>query len=404
MLSPEIIVLVTIGVPALIGAVLLGWLWRTPTQRTVTGAAVGAVSAGLGALLFMVPLNFCTFEAERTTADAVFGAILVVLGAIIGLFAGRFIMRILTDGLSLRTLTEGQDSRGTFRNPIIPWVLLAPTLIILALFLYYPAIDNLRLSTLLARLGTNRTAFVCVDNFTKLLEPRQGYGQTVYATFLIAFFTVVIGLVLALFIAYMAYQPVKGANIYRTLLIWPYAISPTVAGIIFGMIFNEASGVMNHLIRAGGGTPVQWLQNSSIAPWTIILASVWKSMGFNILFYIAGLQNVSKDLTEAAAIDGANAWQRFRSIIIPMLSPITFFLVVTNISYAFFDTYGTIDFLTRGGPANATSTMIYRVVNDGINQRDLGSAAAQSLILFVIVIGITLIQFRTSGRRVNYGA
>ena len=168
------------------------------------------------------------------------------------------------------------------------------------------------------------------------------------------------------------------------------------------MVFNEASGVMNHLIRAGGGTPVQWLQDSTIAPWTIIAASVWKSMGFNILFYIAGLQNVSKDLTEAAAIDGANAFQRFRRVIIPMLSPITFFLVVTNISYAFFDTYGTIDFLTRGGPADATSTMIYRVVDDGINQRDLGAAAAQSLILFMIVIVITLIQFRTSGRRVNY--
>ncbi|MBK8136197.1 MAG: sugar ABC transporter permease [Chloroflexi bacterium] len=352
----------------------------------------------------MVPLNFCTFEAERTTTDAIFGLILIGLGMTIGLFAGRFVARLVQSGISLRTLTEGQESRGTFHGSVIPWVLLTPTLIVLALFLYYPAIDNLRLSTLLARLGTNRTAFVCVDNFTKLLEPRQNYGQTVYATFLIAIFTVVIGLALALFIAYMAYQPIRGANIYRTLLIWPYAISPTVAGIIFGMVFNEASGVMNHLIRAGGGTPVQWLQDSTIAPWTIIAASVWKSMGFNILFYIAGLQNVSKDLTEAAAIDGANAFQRFRRVIIPMLSPITFFLVVTNISYAFFDTYGTIDFLTRGGPADATSTMIYRVVDDGINQRDLGAAAAQSLILFMIVIVITLIQFRTSGRRVNYGA
>lgn len=403
MLSPEIVVLLTVAVPGLIGAALLSWR-RSPGQNVTTAAGLGAVFGGLGALLFMVPLNFCTFEADRTTADAVFGIILIAIGMTIGLFAGQFVTRILRSGLSLRSLTEGQESRGTFHSHVIPWALLLPTLIILALFLYYPAIDNLRLSTLLARLGTNRTAFVCVDNFTKLLEPRQNYGQTAYATFLIAFFTVVIGLALALFIAYMAYQPIKGANIYRTLLIWPYAISPTVAGIIFGMVFNEASGVMNHLIRAGGGTPVQWLQDSTIAPWTIIAASVWKSMGFNILFYIAGLQNVSKDLTEAAAIDGANAVQRFRRVIIPMLSPITFFLVVTNISYAFFDTYGTIDFLTRGGPADATSTMIYRVVDDGINQRDLGTAAAQSLILFAIVIGITLIQFRTQGRRVNYGA
>ncbi|NOG48172.1 MAG: sugar ABC transporter permease [Chloroflexi bacterium] len=176
---------------------------------------------------------------------------------------------------------------------------------ILALFLYAPALDNLRLSTLLARLGTDRTAFVCVDNFTKLLEPRQNYGQTLYATFLISFFTVIIGLAISLMIAYVAYQPVRGASIYRTLLIWPYAISPPVAGIIFGMVFNEGAGIMNHLIRSGGGVPVQWLQSASIAPWTIIAASVWKSMGFNILFYIAGLQNVPKDLIEAAAIDGA---------------------------------------------------------------------------------------------------
>lgn len=404
MLSPELIVVLTVAVPALVGALALGWGWRIPGTSAAAGGMIGALFGGIGGLLFMVPLNFCTFEEERSTTDGVIGIILIALGTIIGLYAGRFVARLVNSGISMRSLTEGQDSRGTFRNPIIPWVLLAPTLIILALFLYYPAIDNLRLSTLLARLGTNNTAFVCVDNFTKLLEPRQGYGGTVSATFLISFFTVVVGLGVALFIAYMAYQPIRGANIYRTLLIWPYAISPTVAGIIFGMVFNEASGVMNHLIRAGGGTPVQWLQNSSIAPWTIIVASVWKSLGFNILFYIAGLQNVSKDLMEAGAIDGANAWQRFWRITVPMLSPITFFLVVTNISYAFFDTYGTIDFLTRGGPAGATSTMIYRVVNDGINQRNLGTAAAQSLILFAIVIIITLIQFRTQGRRVNYGA
>lgn len=147
-----------------------------------------------------------------------------------------------------------------------------------------------------------------------------------------------------------------------------------------------------------------WLQDSNIAPWTIILASVWKSLGFNILFYIAGLQNVPDDLQEAANIDGANALQRFYYIVLPLLGPITFFLIVTNITYAFFDTYGTIDFLTRGGPAGATSTMIYRLVDNGLNQRDLGLAATQSLVLFAIVIVITVVQFRTSGRRVSYGA
>lgn len=401
MLPPEVIILLAVGLPALMGALLFGWLRRIPGGGAAGGAIIGALSGAIGSLFFMVPLNFCMFEEGRGANDAFIGVVLIVLGMVFGLFGGRFVERIVTGNLSLRNLTADQDSRGTFKNPVIPWVLLLPTLIILALFLYYPAIDNLRLSTLLARLGTNNTQFVCVDNFTRLMSPAQNYGTTIYATFLIAFFTVVLGLVLALFIAYMAYQPIRGGSIYRTLLIWPYAISPPVAGIIFGMIFNEASGAINHIIRASGGAPIQWLQNANIAPWTIILASVWKSMGFNILFYIAGLQNVSKDLTEAAAIDGANAFQRFWRITVPMLSPITFFLVVTNISYAFFETFGTIDFLTRGGPAKATTTMIYRIYED---QRNLGQAAAQSILLFGLVIIITIIQFRTSGRRVNYGA
>lgn len=398
MLPTELIVLLSIALPAIVGA---AWLFRG--ARTVTAAVIGAIFGGIGGALFMVPLNYCTFEAERTGTDVGFGIFLIGLGTLIGVGVGAGVNRIVSSGQGLRALTSEQHTAGTFRGTLIPFALLAPTLIILALFLYFPALDNLRLSTLLARLGTDRTAFVCVDNFTRLLDPRQGYGQTLWITFVISFFTVAIGLVLSLLIAYVAYQPIRGANIYRTLLIWPYAISPPVAGIIFGMVFNEASGIMNHLIRSGGGTPVLWLQDVNIAPWTIIVASVWKSMGFNILFYIAGLQNVPSDLLEAAAIDGANLVQRFRRVIIPLLSPITFFLIITNITYAFFETYGTIDFLTRGGPAGATSTMIYRIVDDGLNQRNLGSAAAQSLVLFSIVIIITLIQFRTSGRRVTYG-
>ncbi len=398
MLPPELIVVLTILIPGAIGA---GWLLRR--NRTGAAALIGGLSGGIGGLLFMVPLNFCTFEAKRSSTDVVFGVMLIALGMVTGIAIGSIIHQILLSGQGLRSLTREQNTAGTFKGTIIPFALLAPTLIILALFLYLPAIDNLRLSTLLARLGTDRTAFVCVDNFTKLLQPRQNYGGTLYATFLIAFFTVVLGLILSLLIAYVAYQPVRGASIYRTLLIWPYAISPPVAGIIFGLVFNPSAGIMNHLIRSAGGTPVEWLQNASIAPWTIIIASVWKSMGFNMLFYIAGLQNVPMDLVEAAAIDGANFVQRFRRVIIPMLSPITFFLVITNITYAFFDTYGTIDFLTSGGPAGATSTMIYRIVDDGIKKFDLGTAAAQSLVLFSIVILITLIQFQTRGRRVTYG-
>jgi sn-glycerol 3-phosphate transport system permease protein len=317
-------------------------------------------------------------------------------------------------------------------------------------------IETFRLSTLLTRLGAPRTRFVCVSNFTEFFEPssfdatsliilvlaimalgssqinrlrryegsglltygagtfltilwfsrilEEDYGEVMFNTFFISTAIVVIGLILGLAIAYLAFQDVKGAMIYRTLLIWPYAVSPAIAGIIFFVIFNPVSGILNHFIELMGGQGPEWI----IEPWwaraTIIITSVWKTLGYNILFYIAGLQTVPPDLVEAASIDGANAWQRFRNVIIPALSPITFFLIVTNLTYAFFNIFGTIDFLTRGGPTGATSVSIYEIVQLGIRKGDLGRASAQSLVLFLIVIGVTVFQFKTSGRRVTYGA
>jgi sn-glycerol 3-phosphate transport system permease protein len=402
MLPPEVIVILSIGIPVVLGALILTLWTRNAGYNRALTLVIGAAAGLIGGGLFMVPLNFCTFEPERVALDVAIGIFLIALGTTVMLVIGRTLLRIISAGFSMASMLEGQSSTGTFRGWLAPWLLLAPSLVILAAFLYYPAFDNLRLSTLLARLGTSRTAFVCVDNFTRLID--ADYGYTMSVTFGIAAAIVVIGLSISLVIAYMAYQPIRGGSIYRTLLIWPYAISPTVAGIIFALIFNESSGILNNTIRFLGGTPVQWLQNASIAPWTIIIASVWKSLGFSILFYIAGLQNVPSDLLEAAAIDGANILQRFRRIVIPMLSPITFFLVITNITYAFFDIFGTIDFLTKGGPAGGTTVMIYRIYDQGISKGDLGKAAAQSIVLFMLVIGITLVQFRTSGRRITYGA
>jgi len=263
-------------------------------------------------------------------------------------------------------------------------------------------IDNFRLATLLARLGTPRTVFVCVDNFTRLFQ--EDYYQVVFNTFVISGGIVVIGLVISLAIAYLAFQEVRGASIYRTLLIWPYAVSPAVAGIIFLVMFDPVAGVINHLIELLGGTGLEWIKDPWLGRFTIIAASIWKMLGYNVLFYLAGLQNVPKDLLEAAAIDGANAWQRFRRVTLPSLSPITFFLIVTNVTYAFFDIFGTIDFLTKGGPAGATEVMIYRIYQLGILRYDLGKAAAQSIVLFLLVIGLTVLQFRTTGQRVTYGA
>ncbi len=397
---PDASVLVQLIVPGLIGAGYLAYVFRQLGRPATQGAILGAIAGALGPLIFMLPLNFCMFEADRDPIDVAIGVALIAAGMAIGLGAVGYVARAR---FAARTLEAGQQQQqGIFRGRLVPFLLLAPTLIILAVFLYYPALDTFRLSTLLARLGTPRTRFVCVDNFSRLFS--DNYYQVLFNTAVISAGIVILGLIISLAIAYLAFQQVSGASIYRTLLIWPYAVSPPVAGIIFLVMFDPVAGVINHLIELAGGTGLEWIKDPWLGRFTIVAASIWKMLGYNVLFYLAGLQNVSKELLEAAAIDGANAWQRFRRVTIPLLSPITFFLVVTNVTYAFFDIFGTIDFLTRGGPAGATKVMIYEIYQLGILQYDLGKAAAQSIMLFLLVIGLTVLQFRTTGQRVTYGA
>lgn len=386
---------------ALIGALLLGIRLQVQHRRFAIGAGLGALSGVIGSQLFMLPLQYCTFDPERDPIDFAAGFLLVALGMIaviapVGWLADRWLTR------APRTPIAQQ---GTFKGRLTPILLLLPTVIILALFLYYPSLDTFRLSTLLARLGAPRTAFVCVDNFTRLVNDGD-YARVILITFGMSFAIVGISMALSLLIATAASQPIRGASIYRTLLIWPYAISPVVAGIIFLLLFNPTGGIINYALgRLNPDWGIPWLNNAAAAPWAVIIASVWKSLGFNVLFYIAGLQNVPKDLLEAASIDGANAVQRFRRIVIPLLSPITFFLIITNITYAFFESFGTIDALTPGGgPLESTTTMMYRIYEVGISNNDLGKGAAESILLFALVIGLTVLQFRTTARGVTYGA
>jgi len=299
-------------------------------------------------------------------------------------------------------LTRVENTPGTFPyQRYLPWMLLAPTLIVLILFLYYPFIDTFRLSTLVA--SRTKSAFICLDNFTALPNDAT-YMASVMRTFIFTGIIVVLGLAISLGIAIMAFQPVKGASIYRTLLVWPYAISPAVAGIIFRLLFNPQGGLINYLTRTLIGTEFDWLNSPTLAVGVVIMASIWTRLGFNILFYIAGLQSIPKDLQEAAGIDGANNLQRFWYVTLPLLSPITFFLVITNITFAFFEIFGTIDYLTEGGPLESTTVMIYNVFKTQQQALGLGKAAAQSIILFLLVVFITYWQFRTAERRVNYGA
>ncbi|MFS8908322.1 carbohydrate ABC transporter permease [Synechococcus sp. OH2] len=383
------------------GALWVGSRFRHIERPVLLGAALGGLAGGLGSLIFMVPLDFCTFAPERKAIDFAFGVGLVLAGMAIPLWPLLAWIRKEQER-RLGIPSAAPQERGIFKQGWLAWLLLLPTFTILVVFLYYPGLDTLRLSTLLTFVGAPRSRFVCVDNFTALLTDST-YLRSLGITFAISAAIVVLGLSGSLLIATLLYQPIRGAAIYRILLIWPYAISPAVAGIIFFIIFNPLGGVANYLLGLVGIPRLNWLSDPNLAPWVVIFASVWKQMGYNILFYLAGLQNLPKDLQEAAAIDGAGALRRFFAITLPLLSPITFFLVITNMTYAFFDIFGTIDLLTAGGPSGSTSVLIYEIYKIGVSSGNLGRAAAQSIVLFLIVVGLTILQFRTTERHVTYG-
>ncbi len=396
-LSPTLIT----ALVALLGAGVLAVRFRRGLllQAGIAGGAAGA----LGTLLLMGPLGFCTFEAERTALDLALGALLIAVAAGFFLWVVQGILARLQAGEPL--IPPAETYPGVFRNrwaPLFAFLCLLPTLVILSVFHYTPLVQTFSLSTRLVRLGAPRTRGVCLDNFTTLLRDPD-YWYSLFITFVIAVGVVAVATSFGLLIAQMANLPICGASVYRALLIWPIAISPVVAGVLFQLMLNPLSGIVNHLLESSVGVRVPWLGNAPFATLSIILTAAWNQMGFTILFYIAGLQNVPKSLLEAAAIDGANAVQGFFRITLPLLSPFTFFLIVTNTIYAFFQTFGVIDVLTRGGPVDATTTAMYRVYLVGIIGKDLGKAAAQSLILLLIVVGITVLQFRGSRERVSYG-
>lgn len=421
------------------------------------GAAIGAVVGALAPLAVLHPLDYCTFGPEAALVDRVFGWTLVGAATWI---AATLAASALDPETRRRRSRSGDDvSHGVFRgHPFLPWLLLAPTLAILVLFLYWPAVRTVQLSTKLVRLGAPRGVDRCVANFTELIGPerpglalgvlvaavaalwlgprlrRRGpgaaerwsgalsalgvaavllfltllwtasYRQVFIVTMIVSAGVVIGGLAISLALAVLAYQPVRGGAVYRTLLIWPYAISPPIAGLIFYVMFDPNSGIVEHLLSEwfGFGLP-NYRQSPNLAIAVVVLASIWKTLGYNLLFYIAGLQTVPKDQIEAAMLDGASAWTRFRYVTLPAISPITFFLIVTNLTYAFFETFGTVDYLTAGGPARATTIAMYEIYQVAIPGRDLGRGAAQSLILFLGVIALTVWQFRSTGRRVSYG-
>jgi len=288
-----------------------------------------------------------------------------------------------------------------FHEKRLPYVLLLPTFVILIVFLFYPAIETFRLSFYKVHPFGLRKIFAGFGNFINLFTD-EVYIKSFTTSVIFSVAVVLVGLSISLMIALMLNQDVKGIKVYRTLLIWPYALSPAISGAIFRFLFNPANGYMNHFFQVVTGLNAQWLTNGSLAIIVITVAATWKNLGYNIIFYLAGLRNVQREAIESAAIDGAGAVKRFWYITFPMLSPTTFFLLIMNIIYSYFQSFGLIDVLTEGGPANATNLLIYQLYRDFFVNAKTGYAAAESLILFTLVVLLTLLQFKTTGRKVYY--
>jgi sn-glycerol 3-phosphate transport system permease protein len=292
------------------------------------------------------------------------------------------------------------EKRAIFGSQWLPYALLAPQVVVTILFFFLPAGQMLYQSVHIQDAFGGSLQFVGFDNFKDLVnDPLYLASFKVTAVFSIA--VAVLGLVISLVLAAFADRVLRGAGVYKTLLIWPYAVAPAIAGVLWLFMFNPTLGILAYWLRQRG---VDWnyILYDGQALLLVILAAVWKQVSYNFLFFLAGLQSIPKSLIEAAAIDGAGPVKRFVTIVFPLLSPTTFFLLVVNIVYAFFDTFGIIDAATSGGPGQATEILVYKVYKDGFKSLDLGGSAAQSAILMAIVVALTVIQFRYVERKVQY--
>jgi len=297
-------------------------------------------------------------------------------------------------------LLHAMDKRTAFNNRWLPLLLLLPQLTITLVFFYWPASQAVWSSFRIEDAFGTSTEFVGLENY-QVLFANPAYYKAMLTTLIFSTAVTVFSLSIALLLAVMADREIKGAGVYRTLLIWPYAVAPAIAGVLWYFMFQPSLGMVARGLR-GMGYDWNPLLNGNQAMVLVIVAATWKQISYNFLFFLAGLQAIPKSLIESAAIDGARPARRFWTIVFPLLSPTAFFLLVVNVVYVFFDTFGIIDAVTGGGPAKATTTLVYKVFADGRLGGDLGGSAAQSVILMFIVIALTAVQFRYVERRVNY--
>ncbi|MBU0465075.1 MAG: sn-glycerol-3-phosphate ABC transporter permease UgpA [Proteobacteria bacterium] len=292
------------------------------------------------------------------------------------------------------------EKRVVFKHKFFPYFLIAPQIIITLVFFIWPASQAIYQSVLQEDAFGLSSKFVGLDNFAYIFTD-EIYLNSIYVTIIFSFFVAAIAMSVSLLLATMADRVIKGATTYKTLIIWPYAVAPAVAGVLWYFLFNPTVGIVAIYLKIYG---YDWNHslNGGQAMFLVIITAAWREISYNFLFFLAGLQSIPKPFIEAAAIDGASPLKRFWTITFPLLSPTTFFLIVMNVVYAFFDTFGVIHVITGGGPNYATNIMVFKVYHDGFLSLDLGSSAAQSVVLMIIVISLTVVQFRYIERKVYY--
>ena len=292
------------------------------------------------------------------------------------------------------------EKRVTFKGWLLPLLLIAPQVLVSAVFFFYPAGQAVWQSLFIQDPFGLSMQYVGLENFEYLLSDPY-YRASFLTTGLFSILVTLVSMIPALFLAVVADRLIKGAGAYRTMLIWPYAVAPAIAGVLWLFMFNTRVGVVSWYL---GNLGYDWnhVLNGSEAMGLVVVSSAWGRISYNFLFFFAALQSVPKSIIEAAAIDGARFWKRFWTIVLPLLSPTTFFLLVVNLVYAFFETFGVIHTITAGGPQQSTTILVYKVFSDGFVGQDLGSSAAQSVILLFVVGALTVLQFKFVERRVHY--
>jgi sn-glycerol 3-phosphate transport system permease protein len=291
--------------------------------------------------------------------------------------------------------------KSIFKNRWLPYLLMAPQMLVVLVFFFWPALDSLRLSFYTVSPFGDRQIFVGLQNFANLLVSPE-YHRSVLHSFVFSGGVTFLGLTVSLLLAHLANQKIRGLPFYRTAVLWTYGVAPPVSGVIWLLIFHPSYGILTYLLSMVTHYEFNWLLKGWVAIMLVVFAAMWAHLGYNVVFFLAGLRAIPKSIVDAAKVDGASGFSLFRRITFPLLSPVTFFLFIMNMVFSFFETFGIIHAITQGGPGDATTIMVYKTYLDGFVNMRIGVSAAQSVILMALIIFLTVLQFRYTERKVFY--